>query len=63
WRLTTSPAWIYSVFVGDATEYTLENVIIDNRLFGVSTVSNRGFESPVVFPGPTGAIFPDSTGR
>jgi len=49
--------------VGDATEYTLENVIIDNRLFGVSTVSNSGFESPVVIPGPTGAIFPDSTGR
>ncbi len=63
WRLTTSPEWNHSVFVGDATEHTLENVIIDNWLFGVSSVSNRGFESPVVFPGPTGAFFPESTGR
>ena len=63
WRLTTSPEWNHSVFVGDTTAYTLENVIIDNWLFGVSSVSERGFESPVVFPGPTGAFFPESTGR
>jgi len=49
--------------VGDFTEHTLDNVIVDNWLFGVSSVSNRGFESPVVFPGPTGAFFPESTGR
>jgi hypothetical protein len=49
--------------VGDSNEHTLENVIIDNWLFGVSSVSNRGFESPVVFPGSTGAFFPESTGR
>ena len=60
WRLTTDPEWNYSVFVGDAAEATLDNVIIDNWLFGVSSVSNGGFESPVVFPGPAGAFFPAS---
>ena len=49
--------------VGDATEHTLEKVIIDNWLFGVSSVPNRGFECPVVFPGPTGAFFPETTVR
>ena len=63
WRLTTSPEWNHSVFVGDSNEHTLKNVIIDNWSFGVSSVSNRGFESPVVFPGSTGAFFPESTGR
>jgi len=62
WRLTTEPEWKYSIFVGDSTAATLENVIIDNWLFGVASVSNGGFESPVVFPGPTGAFFPDPPG-
>ncbi|MCK5482506.1 MAG: M28 family metallopeptidase [Gemmatimonadetes bacterium] len=57
WRLTTAPEWNYSEFVGDSTEATLDNVIIDNWLFGVASVSNGGFESPVVFPGPAGAFF------
>ncbi|NNK49273.1 MAG: M28 family peptidase [Gemmatimonadetes bacterium] len=61
WRLTTSPEWNHSVFVSDSTETTLENVIIDNWLFGVSSVSNGGFESPIVFPGPAGAFFMDSS--
>jgi len=30
---------------------TLENVIIDNYLFGVAAVGKDGNESPVVFPG------------
>lgn len=63
WRLTTEPEWNYSVFVGDTAEATLDNVIIDNWLFGVSSVSNGGFESPVVFPGPAGAFFPGPTQR
>jgi hypothetical protein len=63
WRLTTEPEWNYSVFVGDTAEAKLDNVIIDNWLFGVSSVSNGGIESPVVFPGPAGAFFPDPTQR
>ena len=58
WRLTTSPQWEWSEFVGDVTEHTLENVVIDNYIFGVASVSIAGFESPVVFPGPIGAFEP-----
>ncbi len=60
WRLTTSPQWERSVFVPDSGEarqtYTLQNVVIDNYLFGVSSVAADGSESPVVFPGPVGAF-------
>jgi hypothetical protein len=51
WRDTTAPQWQHSRFVGDVTEFLLENVIIDNYLFGVSSVGHDGNESPVVFPG------------
>ncbi len=34
----------------------LENVVIDNYLFGVSAVAADGSESPVVFPGVIGAF-------
>lgn len=54
WRLTSAPQWQWSRFVGDVTEYTLENIVIDNYIFGVASVSEDGFESPVVFPGPAG---------
>ena len=51
WRTTTAPQWTHSVFVGpDVTRHTLENVIIDNYLFGVAAVGKDGNESPVVFP-------------
>lgn len=50
WRATTAPQWEHSRFVGDVTEYTLENVIIDNYLFGVAAVGSGGNESPVAFP-------------
>ncbi len=60
WRLTTEPQWQWSVYVPDSGEerqrYTLENVVIDNYLFGVSAVAEDGSESPVVFPGPIGAF-------
>ena len=56
WRLTTSPVWTNSRFVGAVSEYTLKNVIIDNYNFGVSSVSEDGYESPVVFPGPAGSF-------
>ena len=50
WRKTTAPQWTHSRFVGDVTKFTLENVIIDNHLFGVASVGSGGNESPVVFP-------------
>jgi Zn-dependent M28 family amino/carboxypeptidase len=57
WRLTDSNQWEKSVFVpADKTEHTLENVVIDNYLFGVASVSVDGFESPVVFPGAAGSF-------
>ena len=51
WRDTTAPQWQYSRFVGRVEEFTLENVVIDNYLFGVAAVGFDGNESPVVFPG------------
>ena len=56
WRLTTDAQWTHSRWVGDVTEFTLENVVIDNYFFGVSAVSEDGYESPVVFPGPAGSF-------
>lgn len=56
WRLTTEPQWTRSVYVGDVSEHTLENVVIDNYFFGVSVVSTNGTESPVVFPGAAGSF-------
>lgn len=57
WRLTDQPQWQWSEFTPDA-ELTLENVVIDNYIFGVASVSAGGFESPVVFPGPIGDFAP-----
>jgi hypothetical protein len=54
WRLTDAPQWQYSRFVGNVSEFTLKNVVIDNYFFGVASVSKDGFESPVVYPGPAG---------
>lgn len=56
WRLTTESQWTYSRDVGLVDTHTLENVVIDNYLFGVASVSKEGYESPVVFPGPTGSF-------
>jgi len=50
WRETTSPQWQYSREVGNVTEYTLTNVVIDNYLFGVAAVSVDGRESLVAYP-------------
>jgi hypothetical protein len=49
--------------VGKVSEYTLENVMIDNWLFGVASVSSQGFESPVAFPGAAGDFFLDPETR
>ncbi len=50
WRNTTSPQWEYSRFVGKTTDYTLENIVIDNYLFGVASVGGNGAESLIQFP-------------
>jgi Zn-dependent M28 family amino/carboxypeptidase len=50
WRLTDSPTWGNSRWVGDVNEFTFDGLIIDNYFFGVSAVSAEGHESVVVFP-------------
>lgn len=51
WRETTEAQWKYSRFVPKGnTDYTLENIVIDNYLFGVATVNKNGDESVVVYP-------------
>lgn len=50
WRLTTSPQWEFSRFVGDVDNFELEGIVIDNYYFGVASVSKTGHESVVVFP-------------
>jgi len=54
WRLTTDSQWRWYRDAGDVSRYTLENVVIDNYIFGVASKSEDGLESPVVFPGPIG---------
>jgi Zn-dependent M28 family amino/carboxypeptidase len=56
WRSTTSPQWTNSRWAGAATRLVLTGIPIDDYFFGVSAVSEDGFESPVVFPGPAGAF-------
>lgn len=51
WRETTEPRWQHFRWAGVTDTHTLENVIIDNYLFGVAAVGKDGNESPVVFPG------------
>lgn len=50
WRDTTSPTWDYSRYVGDVTEFILDGIVIDNFFFGIASIGENGFESPVVFP-------------
>ncbi len=50
WRLTTSPQWEFSRFVGDVDAFELEGIVIDNYYFGVASISKNGHESMVVFP-------------
>ena len=56
WRDTTAPFWTAGQSAGDATSLVLKNVTIDDWFFGVSSVSARGYESPIEFPGPAGAF-------
>ncbi|HUF25998.1 MAG TPA: M28 family peptidase [Gemmatimonadaceae bacterium] len=50
WRRPSEVNWTHSRFVGNVTEYTLGNVIIDNYFFGVAAVDREGHESLVAFP-------------
>ena len=50
WRKPSEVNWTQSRFVGNVTEYTVENVIIDNYFFGVAAVDREGHESMVAFP-------------
>ena len=50
WRKTTSPQWEHSRYIGKTNRYVLDNLVIDNYLFGVSSVSRNGAESLVAFP-------------
>jgi hypothetical protein len=56
WRVTDSPTWEgnRSAWVGMATEYTFQGLVIDNYFFGVAAVARDGNESVVVFPSPGG---------
>lgn len=50
WRKPSEVNWTRSRWVGNVTEHTLENVIIDNYFFGVAAVDREGHESMVAFP-------------
>ena len=50
WRKTTSSQWEHSTYIGKRDSYLLENLVIDNYLFGVASVGKNGAESLVAFP-------------
>lgn len=50
WRDSLDPAWTHSQSAGNATSVMLAHVNIDDWLFGASSVSADGYESPVSFP-------------
>jgi Zn-dependent M28 family amino/carboxypeptidase len=52
WREPDAATWQFSRWVGNVTQATLENVVIDNYFFAVAAVGRDGHESREVFPGP-----------
>ncbi|MEO5906316.1 MAG: M28 family peptidase, partial [Saprospiraceae bacterium] len=50
WRESSAPIWEHNRWVGMNDNVTLENIIIDHYLFGVSSVSKDGHESIVQYP-------------
>ena len=50
WRETTSPVWQYEKKIDKKNYYVLDGIIIDNYLFGVSSINKKGFESIQKFP-------------
>jgi hypothetical protein len=47
WREAWTPDWQHEVAVGDVTELVLQDVSIDDYVFGVAAVGPGGHESPV----------------
>lgn len=56
WRDTTAPQWQHSRVVGATDKAVIKDVVIDDWFFGVSAVSDDGYQSPVVFPGDAGSF-------
>ena len=60
WRDTTVPQWQFHrdvpVAAGMPTRVVLENIVIDDWAFGVSSVDAAGDESPIVYPGDAGSF-------
>lgn len=52
WRYPDQPQWQFSRWAGNATEITLQNIVIDNYFFAVAAVDRDGRESLPVFPLP-----------
>lgn len=50
WRETTSHQWQWSKFIGKKDQIVLEDLVIDNYLFGVAAVGKNGAESLISFP-------------
>jgi Zn-dependent M28 family amino/carboxypeptidase len=51
WRLTTDATWRWSRLISNESRgATLEGIVIDNYLFGVSAVGEDGHESVVSYP-------------
>jgi hypothetical protein len=47
WREAWTPDWQYEVSVGDVDEFVLENISIDDYVFGVAAIGPGGHESMV----------------
>ena len=56
WRLTTEPQWTHSRFVGNVTEWTAENLVIDNYYFGVAARGKRWLGNTGRLPGARGPV-------
>lgn len=50
WRKPSEVNWTRSRWVGNVTQHTLTNVVIDDYFFGVAAVDREGHESLVAFP-------------
>lgn len=49
WRATDSPTWDDSPWVGSATAYRFDGLVIDNYFFGAVSVGHDSNERVVVF--------------
>jgi hypothetical protein len=52
WRDTTAPMWERSLYIGNATTFTLKELSKDNLHFGVRSLDREGHRSLVAFPLP-----------